>query len=119
MATAAGGEKPLSPVASNGNDEVGQPAPSGAGVLGGDEPEINKTHYSVLENAKMASTKEQSMTLWQGLKLYPKAIAYSVIISSCIVMEGYDISLVTNFCKTHRPILDLFKIWLTDNISRL
>jgi len=39
------------------------------------------------------------MTLMQGLKLYPKAIAFSIIISTCIVMEGYDISLVTNFCK--------------------
>ena len=38
------------------------------------------------------------MTLMEGLRLYPKAIAFSVIISTCIVMEGYDISLVTNFC---------------------
>ncbi|OPB43514.1 MFS permease (maltose permease) [Trichoderma guizhouense] len=37
------------------------------------------------------------MTLLQGIKLYPKAIAWSMIISTCIVMEGYDISLVNNF----------------------
>ncbi|KAJ4864473.1 sugar transporter domain-containing protein [Trichoderma breve] len=33
----------------------------------------------------------------RGIKLYPKAIAWSMIISTCIVMEGYDISLVNNF----------------------
>lgn len=37
------------------------------------------------------------MTLLQGLGLYPKAVAWSLLISTCIVMEGYDISLVNNF----------------------
>lgn len=37
------------------------------------------------------------MTLLQGLKLYPKAAAWSVLISTCIVMEGYDVCLVNNF----------------------
>lgn len=37
------------------------------------------------------------MTLLQGVKLYPKAVAWSVLISTCIAMEGYDISLVNNF----------------------
>ncbi|KAL4931322.1 putative MFS alpha-glucoside transporter [Aspergillus undulatus] len=51
----------------------------------------------VIENAKAAAQKEQSMSLLQGIKLYPKAVMWSVIISTCIVMEGYDISLVNNF----------------------
>lgn len=37
------------------------------------------------------------MTLLQGLKLYPKAVAWSVFISTCIAMEAYDICLVNNF----------------------
>ena len=37
------------------------------------------------------------MTLLQGIKIYPKALAWSVLISTCIAMEGYDISLVNNF----------------------
>ena len=37
------------------------------------------------------------MSLLQGIKLYPKAVAWSVLISTCITMEGYDISLVNNF----------------------
>ncbi|OJZ91735.1 hypothetical protein ASPFODRAFT_66277 [Aspergillus luchuensis CBS 106.47] len=51
----------------------------------------------IIQNAKAATDKEQKMTLLQGVKLYPKAVAWSILISTCIVMEGYDISLVNNF----------------------
>ncbi|KAF9893863.1 hypothetical protein FE257_010033 [Aspergillus nanangensis] len=51
----------------------------------------------VVENAKSATAKEQRMTLLQGIRLYPKAVAWSILISTCIAMEGYDISLVNNF----------------------
>ena len=33
------------------------------------------------------------MTLLQGIRLYPKAILWSVLISTCIAMEGYDVCL--------------------------
>ena len=46
----------------------------------------------IISEAKKATEKEHSMTLLQGIKLYPKAIAWSVLISTCIVMEGYDVS---------------------------
>ncbi|KAF3389471.1 Maltose permease MAL61 [Penicillium rolfsii] len=52
---------------------------------------------TLIQNAKAATEKEQSMSLLQGIKLYPKAVMWSVIISTCIAMEGYDISLVNNF----------------------
>lgn len=51
----------------------------------------------VIQNAKAATEKEQNMSLLQGIKLYPKAVAWSILISTCIAMEGYDISLVNNF----------------------
>ena len=51
----------------------------------------------IIQNAKSATGKEQKMSLLQGIKLYPKAVAWSVLISTCITMEGYDISLVNNF----------------------
>jgi SP family general alpha glucoside:H+ symporter-like MFS transporter len=47
--------------------------------------------------AKSASDKEHKMTLLQGVRLYPKACFYSIIISTCIAMEGYDVCLVNNF----------------------
>lgn len=51
----------------------------------------------VIQNAKAATEKERSMSLLQGIRLYPKAVMWSVLISTCIAMEGYDISLVNNF----------------------
>jgi SP family general alpha glucoside:H+ symporter-like MFS transporter len=66
----------------------------------------SKTHHNIIESARAAAAKEQSMTLWQGLKLYPKAVGWSLLISTCIAMEGYDISLVNNFCES-KPILVL------------
>lgn len=66
----------------------------------------SKTHANTLNHARAATKKEQDMTLWQGIKLYPKAIAWSILISTCIVMEGYDISLVNNFC-TFSSLLNL------------
>ncbi|KAK3402467.1 hypothetical protein B0T20DRAFT_609 [Sordaria brevicollis] len=56
-----------------------------------------QTSERIIQNAKVATDKERNMTLWQGIKLYPKAIAWSVLISTCIVMEGYDVCLINNF----------------------
>lgn len=47
--------------------------------------------------AKSATEKEHKMTLWEGIILYPKAVAWSVLISTCICMEGYDVCLLSNF----------------------
>lgn len=65
---------------------------AGAGVSG-----VDHGLGDVIRHAKLASEKEHKMTLLQGLRLYPKAIAWSILISTCIVMEGYDIALVNNF----------------------
>lgn len=67
-------------------------ADAGAGAATSD-----KAMGEIIRNAKLASAKEHSMTLRQGIKLYPKAIAWSILISTCIIMEGYDIALVNNF----------------------
>jgi len=53
----------------------------------------------VIRNAKTATEKEHKMTLLQGIKLYPKAVAWSLLISTCICMEGYDVCLLSNFCE--------------------
>ncbi|KAF2829603.1 trehalose transporter [Ophiobolus disseminans] len=48
-------------------------------------------------NAASASDKEHKMTLMQGIRLYPKAILWAVLIAMCCAMEGYDIALIGNF----------------------
>ncbi|KAF1816996.1 putative MFS alpha-glucoside transporter [Eremomyces bilateralis CBS 781.70] len=51
----------------------------------------------IIRDAKAATDKERKMTLMQGIRLYPKAVAWSILISTCIAMEGYDICLINNF----------------------
>jgi SP family general alpha glucoside:H+ symporter-like MFS transporter len=50
-----------------------------------------------LANAKKATENEHNMSVWDCVKLYPKAIGWSVVISTCTVMEAYDVSLLSNF----------------------
>jgi SP family general alpha glucoside:H+ symporter-like MFS transporter len=51
----------------------------------------------IVHDAKVASDAEHHMPLWEGLKTYPKAIAWSLALSSCIIMEGYDTLLLGSF----------------------
>ncbi|PGH03120.1 hypothetical protein AJ79_07447 [Helicocarpus griseus UAMH5409] len=45
-------------------------------------------------DAKRAADQERSMTLLQAIKLYPKAVGWSVLLSSALIMEGYDLALL-------------------------
>lgn len=58
-----------------------------------------RTGSLVIRRAKVATDKEHSMTLMEGLRTYPKAIGWSMLISLCIAMEGFDLSLLNTFCK--------------------
>lgn len=57
-----------------------------------------KKHISAIDQAKAATDKEHKMTLMQGVRLYPKAMAWSMTIGLCIAMEGYDLCLLNTFC---------------------
>ncbi|GFZ44240.1 Alpha-glucosides permease MPH2 [Saitozyma sp. JCM 24511] len=57
----------------------------------------SKAVDNMFSNAASATDKEHKMTLREGLRLYPKAIAWSVLISSICAMEGYDVALIGNF----------------------
>ena len=62
-----------------------------------DRLEQTRSMSVVIKNAKSATQKEHKMTLLQGIRLYPKAVAWSMLISTCICMEGYDVCLLSNF----------------------
>lgn len=47
-----------------------------------------------LHDAQEAAEQEREITFLQSLKLYPAAIAWSVLLSTAIVMEGYDTKLI-------------------------
>lgn len=73
------------------------------GVLRVHDNEIRKMSAShpdmALQNeaAKNATEAEHNLSFGDALRLYPKAIAFSVIFSSAIIMEGYDLSLMGSF----------------------
>lgn len=58
-------------------------------------PTVHGDGVEVIE-AKHASDKEHQMSLLKAIKLYPKAIGWSVLVSSTIIMEGYDLALLGN-----------------------
>lgn len=49
------------------------------------------------EEAKAATAGEHELTIRDAIKLYPKAIAFSIIFSTAVIMEGYDLSLMGSF----------------------
>ncbi|ORX38083.1 general substrate transporter [Kockovaella imperatae] len=51
----------------------------------------------LLDAARKATESEHKMTVWQAVKRYPKASAWSIAISFGVVMEGFDVVLLGNF----------------------
>ena len=48
-------------------------------------------------DARAASDREVNMTVRETLRLYPKAVMFSLIFSTAIIMEGYDTALLGSF----------------------
>ncbi|KAF2209062.1 hypothetical protein CERZMDRAFT_114196 [Cercospora zeae-maydis SCOH1-5] len=51
---------------------------------------------SVAFDASRAEEAEHLMSIRQGLKLYPKAIGWSVLLSSALIMEGFQTTMLPN-----------------------
>jgi SP family general alpha glucoside:H+ symporter-like MFS transporter len=75
----------------------------GAGAVALDDETFQRIAHAlpnmaeVTQDAKASTEKEHSMTLWQALKLYPKAVGWSLLLSTAIIMEGYDTALLGSF----------------------
>ncbi|KAJ4305287.1 hypothetical protein N0V90_000818 [Kalmusia sp. IMI 367209] len=46
------------------------------------------------KDAQHAAADEKQMSLLDAIKLYPKAVGWSVVLSSALIMEGYDLALL-------------------------
>lgn len=51
---------------------------------------VNGDLSHIISDANHASHAEKAMTIYQALKTYPKAVMFSIILSTAIVMESYD-----------------------------
>jgi SP family general alpha glucoside:H+ symporter-like MFS transporter len=52
---------------------------------------------NVVDDTNQALNNERQMTVRQSLRFWWKAIVFSFVISLCVVMEGYDTSLMNKF----------------------
>lgn len=52
---------------------------------------------AMVSDSEAARAAEHAMSLRDGLRLYPKAIAWSALLSLTLVMEGYDLAIVNGF----------------------
>jgi SP family general alpha glucoside:H+ symporter-like MFS transporter len=55
------------------------------------------TFTDMHDEAREHTEKETSMGFFEGMRTYPKAAAWSVLLSSSIIMEGYDTNLLGSF----------------------
>ena len=51
----------------------------------------------ILDDAQKATQSEQKMSVWEAIKTYPKACGWSVLASTALVMEGYDLVVIGSF----------------------
>ena len=59
---------------------------------------VANPEFAVLNNdARAGADAEKDRSIMQAIRLYPKAAAWSVLLSTAIVMEGYDTLLLANF----------------------
>lgn len=57
---------------------------------------VNADLPQLLNEANDATNVEKSMSIFQAFKTYPRAVIFSIILSTAIVMEGYDVILLAN-----------------------
>lgn len=62
-----------------------------------DDTEAVKNLMNEVEDAKEANENEKTMPLLKALKTYPKAAFWSLLISTTLIMEGYDTAILGAF----------------------
>ncbi|KAI5863532.1 sugar transporter [Durotheca rogersii] len=62
---------------------------------------------TLVNEANEANDRERGMALSHAFKVYPKAIAWSMILSSCLIMEGFGTSIVGSYVS-YPPFRDRF-----------
>ncbi|KAF2152184.1 sugar transporter [Myriangium duriaei CBS 260.36] len=62
------------------------------------QSEFVASHVERLSHdAETAIALEKSMGVMQAIRKYPKAVFFSMMLSLCVIMEGYDTALLGNF----------------------
>ncbi|KAF3931573.1 hypothetical protein ABW19_dt0209003 [Dactylella cylindrospora] len=75
------------------------------GAVADEKAEISIQHYdnvdihdkALNEGARQATATEHSFSFLQAIKTYKRAAIWSVLISTTVIMEGYDVTLLGSF----------------------
>jgi hypothetical protein len=60
-----------------------------------DRFDLGKTEtIDLIQRAQESDAADRKLTLWQALKKYKKAVFWSCVLSTALVMEGYDVVIV-------------------------
>ncbi|KAI7551390.1 hypothetical protein D0864_03036 [Hortaea werneckii] len=73
-----------------------QPSQRRSSIAVEDVAYVPDVSNAITGDAAKATASETSMTLLQGLKTYPKAVGWSILLSTYIIMEGFDIVLINS-----------------------
>lgn len=114
-------EKVAVPAETGGQGPAVAPTPGQLEAAAGDtafnvKHNVHNDLVVMTANARRATEKEHKMTLIEGLRLYPKAAAWSMLISCCIIMEG-ECSILSG-CSAASSSTDHpgFQVCLTPNL---
>lgn len=58
----------------------------------------NPDTITLIQRAQESDEADRKLTLWAALKKYKKAVLWSCLLSTALVMEGYDIVIVRLPC---------------------
>ncbi|KAI1804496.1 sugar transporter [Daldinia bambusicola] len=96
-------EKGLGPEHGLGNGQYAQIDPAIASRIA----ENVEDFMTLVNEANEANEKERDMKLTHAFKVYPKAVGWSMLLSSCIIMEGFGTSIVGSYIS-YPPFRDKF-----------
>lgn len=53
---------------------------------------------ALVVQAQASDAADRNLTIWQALKKYKKAVLWSTLLSTALIMEGYDVVIVRYVC---------------------
>jgi MFS transporter, SP family, general alpha glucoside:H+ symporter len=68
---------------------------TGIGGNGSPVKDVHQANEEFVEDAQHALDGEKNVTFLEALRTHPKAVGWSVLLSTAIVMEGYDLKLIS------------------------
>lgn len=60
-------------------------------------PSLKSDTLLITQQAKQATDTQHNLTVRQALRQYRKAVLWCLVVSGCVIMEGYDTILISNF----------------------